>query len=117
MASKKITITLDDEQVLQIRNLVTAGRATSVSGFVQHAVGVAIDEARLSRLIRQPTRDVVPLDRVDAVNVGRLLSSSGTSDVVDAHVVVCARRSAQRVVTSDPTDLSLLDRTLELIIV
>ena len=44
MASKKITITLDDEQVQQIRNLVTAGRAASVSGFVQHAVGVAIDD-------------------------------------------------------------------------
>lgn len=57
------------------------------------------------------------LDRVDAVNVGRLLAASGTFDVVDAHVVVCARRSAQRVVTSDPTDISFLDPTLELIIV
>ena len=73
--------------------------------------------AELTRLIRQPTSDLVPLDRVDAVNVGRLLAASGTSDVVDAHVVVCARRSAQRVVTSDPTDLSMLDPTLELIIV
>jgi Arc/MetJ-type ribon-helix-helix transcriptional regulator len=44
MASKKITITLDDEQVQQIRNLVASGRAASVSGFVQHAVGVAIDD-------------------------------------------------------------------------
>jgi Arc/MetJ-type ribon-helix-helix transcriptional regulator len=44
MASKKITITIDDEQVKQIRNLVNAGRAASVSGFVQHAVGVALDD-------------------------------------------------------------------------
>ncbi len=44
MASKKITITLSDEQVQQIRDFVTAGRAASVSGFVQHAVGVAIDD-------------------------------------------------------------------------
>lgn len=44
MASKKITITLDEEQVEQIRNLVTSGRAASVSGFVQHAVGVALDD-------------------------------------------------------------------------
>ncbi len=44
MASKKITITLDDEQVEQIRNLVSTGRAASVSGFVQHAVGVALDD-------------------------------------------------------------------------
>ena len=44
MASKKITITLDDEQVQHIRNMVKAGRAASVSGFVQHAVGVALDD-------------------------------------------------------------------------
>lgn len=44
MASRKITITLDEDQVLQIRNLVSAGRAASVSGFVQHAVGVALDD-------------------------------------------------------------------------
>ena len=43
-ASKKITITLADLPVEQIRDLVTAGRAASVSGFVQHAVGVAIDD-------------------------------------------------------------------------
>lgn len=74
-------------------------------------------QARLSRFIRQPTSDVVPLDRVDAVSVGRLLAASGTTDVVDAHVVLCARRSAQRVVTSDPSELSPLDPTLELIVV
>jgi Arc/MetJ-type ribon-helix-helix transcriptional regulator len=44
MASKKVTITMTDQQVLQIRNLVEAGRAASVSGFVQHAVGVALDD-------------------------------------------------------------------------
>jgi Arc/MetJ-type ribon-helix-helix transcriptional regulator len=44
MAFKKVTITLRDEQVEQIRNLVSAGRAASVSGFVQHAVGVALDD-------------------------------------------------------------------------
>lgn len=44
MASRKITITLDNEHVQQIRNLVKAGRAASVSGFVQHAVGVALDD-------------------------------------------------------------------------
>ena len=44
MASKKITITLDDDHVQQIRSLVEAGGAASVSGFVQHAVGVALDD-------------------------------------------------------------------------
>jgi hypothetical protein len=74
-------------------------------------------QVRLARLIRQPTTDVVPLDRVDATNVGRLLAASATSEVVDAHVVVCARRTHQRVVTSDPGDLQLLDPGIAVVIV
>src|SRR5215472_17405095 len=72
-------------------------------------------QVRLARLIRQPTTDVVNLDRVDATNVGRLLAASGTSDIADAHVVICARRNEQRVVTSDPGDLRALDPAVELI--
>src|SRR6266545_2294178 len=58
---------------------------------------------------------LIDLDRVDATNVGRLLAASGTSDIVDAHVVICARRSEQHVVTSDPADLRALDPAIRLI--
>ena len=44
MASKKVTITLDESQLDQVRALVEDGRAPSVSGFVQHAVGVSLDD-------------------------------------------------------------------------
>jgi Arc/MetJ-type ribon-helix-helix transcriptional regulator len=44
MATKKITVTLDEGQVDRIRALVESGTASSVSGFVQHAVGVALDD-------------------------------------------------------------------------
>jgi len=44
MATRKVTITLDEGQVAAIRDLVANGRAASVSGFVQHAVGVALDD-------------------------------------------------------------------------
>ena len=74
-------------------------------------------QARLARLLRQPLTEVVALDRVDATGVGRLLAASGTSDIADAHVVVCARRAGQRVVTSDADDLLRLDSTLEVIVV
>ncbi len=103
--------------VLLARAGETNSRVTIPSSALAQAIRRPDRQARLSRLIRQPTSDVVALDRVDAVNVGRLLAASGTSDVVDAHVVVCARRSAQRVVTSDPADISFLDPTLELMIV
>lgn len=44
MATRKVTITLDEGQLAAIRDLVAAGQATSVSGFAQHAVGVALDD-------------------------------------------------------------------------
>ena len=45
MATAKVTITLEEEQLSEIRALVAAGRAGSVSGFVQHAVRVALFDA------------------------------------------------------------------------
>jgi hypothetical protein len=74
-------------------------------------------QVRLARLIRQPTTSVRELDRVDATSIGRLLAASRTADVVDAHVVICARRAHQHVVTSDPDDLRALDPELELTVV
>jgi antitoxin ParD1/3/4 len=45
MATTKTTITLPNEQLYEIRALVAAGRAASVSGFVQHAVKVSLSDA------------------------------------------------------------------------
>lgn len=42
--TQKVTVTLQIEQVEAIRELVSAGRADSVSGFVQHAVALALDD-------------------------------------------------------------------------
>jgi len=44
MATVKVTVTLDEDQLANIRSLVASGGAPSVSGFVQHAVGVALDD-------------------------------------------------------------------------
>lgn len=44
MAKDKVTITLDREQVRAIRDLVAKRSASSVSAFVQHAVGVALQD-------------------------------------------------------------------------
>lgn len=45
MATQKITTTLQDQQVDEIRAMVAAGAAASVSAFVKHAVGVALFDA------------------------------------------------------------------------
>lgn len=101
--------------VLLARARETRARVTVPASALAQAIRRPERQVRLARLIRQPTTDVVDLDRVDATNVGRLLAASGTVDIVDAHVVVCARRAHQRVVTSDPDDLRRLDPTLDVL--
>jgi Arc/MetJ-type ribon-helix-helix transcriptional regulator len=44
MVTKKVTVTLDEAQLDAVKRLVADGGAASVSGFVQHAVGVALDD-------------------------------------------------------------------------
>jgi Arc/MetJ-type ribon-helix-helix transcriptional regulator len=44
MATRKVTVTLEETQLDQIRRLVDRGSASSVSGFVQHAVSVSLDD-------------------------------------------------------------------------
>lgn len=112
-----IALDRDDRRVvvLMARARETAAPITVPASALAQAIRRPDRQARLSRLIRQPTTDVVDLDRVDATSIGRLLAASGTSDIADAHVVICARRADQPVVTSDPGDLRQLDPGLRLI--
>ncbi len=72
-------------------------------------------QARLSRLIRQVETDLVPLDGADATAVGLLLAQTATADIVDAHVVICARRAGRVVITSDPIDIGRIGPELGLV--
>jgi len=112
-----IALDRDDRRVVVLlaRARETGARVTVPASALAQAIRRPERQARLLRLIRQPTTDVISLDRVDATNVGRLLAASATSDIADAHVVVCARRASQPVVTSDPGDLHQLDNALRLI--
>ena len=112
-----IALDRDDRRlvVLLARARETGARVTVPASVLAQAIRRPDRQVRLSRLIRQPTTDVIDLGRVDATNIGRLLSASGTADIADAHVVICARRADQPVVTSDPGDLHQLDPALRLI--
>jgi Arc/MetJ-type ribon-helix-helix transcriptional regulator len=74
MATRKVTITLDETQLDQIRSLVQAQTAPSVSGFVQHAVAVALDDlagwgAMLAEALRQTGGALTDDERTWADNV------------------------------------------------
>ena len=64
----------------------------------------------VSFLLRQTT--VVDLTYAMARVLGRMLGSTKTSDVIDAHVVLLARERDWIVITSDPDDLRRIDSGL-----
>lgn len=109
----------DDRRVLVLlaRATEAGARVTVPASALAQAIRRPERQARLARLIRQPTTDVVPLDRVDATNIGRLLSTSRTADITDAHVVICARRSDQPIITSNADDLRRLDPSVDIVMV
>jgi len=112
-----IALDRDDRRVVVLlaRARETGAQVIVPASALAEAIRRPERQVRLSRLIRQPGTNVIDLGRVDATHVGRLLAASGTSDIVDAHVVICARRAGQPVVTSDPGDLRQLDPALRLI--
>lgn len=69
-------------------------------------------QAPLRALIKGPTTSVPALDQLLAEAAGVLCGRAGTSDVVDASVVLVARRERAVVVTSDVDDLRRLDPAL-----
>lgn len=116
-AGALIALDRDDRRVIALvaRAIACGDRITIPAPALAQAVRRPERQVRLARLMRHASADVVPLDRADAVSVGRLLAVSRTSDPVDAHVVICARRAGQRIATSDPDDLTVLDPSVGLI--
>jgi hypothetical protein len=66
----------------------------------------------LAFLLRRTT--VVDITHAVARALGRMLGTSGTSDPVDAHIVLLARERDWPVLTSDARDLLAIDPTLQL---
>ncbi len=89
----------------------------------EQGMRVTIPATALAQVMRNPARqaclttNLIALDGPDATAVGLLLARTGTSDIVDAHVVVCAERAAQTVLTSDVDDLRRISPELRLVAV
>lgn len=69
-------------------------------------------QVRLARLLGSNVVEIVPLDDECARAAGQLCGVTGTRDVIDASVVLCARERGHGVLTSDVDDLVRLDPTL-----
>jgi predicted nucleic acid-binding protein len=114
-----IALDRNDRRVLTLiaRATERGMRITIPATALAQAIRNPARQARLSRLIRQAGTDLIPLDGPDATAVGLLLTRTATADIVDAHVVVCARRAGQAVVTNDAGDLRGIAPELRLVVV
>jgi hypothetical protein len=114
-----IALDRNDRRVLALvaRAAERGMRITVPATALAQAIRNPARQARLSRIVRQAGTDLVALNGPDATAVGLLLARTATADVVDAHVVVCARRAEQVVVTSDAADLRRIAPDLQLLVV
>ncbi len=72
-------------------------------------------QVRLVRVLATDEVTIAPLDGAEARAVGQLCGASGTADIVDASVVLLARRVEGVAVTSDSDDLRRIDTGLHLV--
>ena len=114
-----IALDRNDRRVLTLvaRATERGMRITIPATALAQAIRNPARQARLSRLIRQAGTDLIPLDGPDATAVGLLLARTGTVDIVDAHVAICAQRAGQAVVTSDADDLRRIAPELHVVVV
>ncbi len=74
-------------------------------------------QARLARLLASSVIEIEPLDDARARAAGQLCGATGTADVIDASVALCAQARGHGVLTSDPDDLSRLGPSLRLVVI
>lgn len=112
-----IALERNDRRVLLVlaAALVDASRIIIPATVLAQVIRNPARQVRLWRMVQFERTEVVPLDRSQAQAVGALLARTGTSDITDAHVVICAQREGYAVITSDPLDLKRLDPELRLI--
>ena len=114
-----IALDRKDRRVLVLldRAKELGARITIPATALAQTIRIPARQVMITRLVRQPGTDVCTLDGTDAMKVGLLLARTSTVDIADAHVVICAQRSGQPVVTSDPDDLKRLAPELGLVLV
>jgi rRNA-processing protein FCF1 len=98
-----------------VREMMRTGTKLVVpAGVVAQVIRDRRRQVALNALLDHESSVVPVIDRALAEAIGTLCGRVGTSDIVDASVVLVARRERATVVTSDSGDLRALDPTLKL---
>jgi predicted nucleic acid-binding protein len=115
-AGALIAFERDDRRTVALlrRAVETGGRVAVPAGVVGQVWRDGRRQARVARLLAAERTDVVPLDDRGARAAGQLSGRSGTADVIDAPVALCARERDHTILTSDPDDLRRLGGRLRM---
>ena len=107
----------NDRRIRTLVELAIANRGAlhAPAGVIAQAWRDGRTQARIARLLCSGVVSITALDADEARAVGVLCRETGVSDVVDASVVLLARRHSARVVTSDPHDIRRIDAALDLV--
>jgi hypothetical protein len=110
-AGALIALDRGDRRMIALLQLVMEqGRGIRVpAGVVGQAWRGGARQAILARFLRSRQVELPALDEPLARAAGELCGLTGTADVVDASVVLVARRTGDGILTSDPEDLRRLD--------
>jgi hypothetical protein len=95
--------------------MVHGGAVHTTGGVVAQVWRDGSRQARLARLLGSGLLQVQALDLEEAQATGAVCGKSGESDIVDASVVLLARRYGATVVTSDTNDLRRIDPDLSVV--
>lgn len=108
-------IALDRADRRLVRLLEFADEVHVPAGALAQAWRAPARQVRLVRAVSSDSVEIHPLTERDARAAGALCGATGTSDVIDASVVLVARRTGGVTVTSDSGDLRRIDPQLALI--
>jgi len=110
-AGALIAIDRGDRRMLSLLDqaLAQGGRFQVPAGALGQAWRDGRRQATLARFTRSTEVLVIPLDDDLSRACGELLAATGTSDVIDASVVLVALSRQASIITSDVKDLARLD--------
>src|SRR5262249_21531266 len=109
-AGALIALDRGDKRMIALLGQALAKRRTFhvPSGVVAQAWRDGRTQVTLGRFLRADEVEIVALDGELARTCGELCGATGTSDIIDASVVIVARERRDTIVTSDANDLRRL---------
>jgi predicted nucleic acid-binding protein len=101
---------------LLVEQAMAAGAELAIpAGVVAQAWRGGARQVRIAKLLQLQVTSIVALDTKLALRVGARCASTGSRDVVDVSVAICARDRGHPVITSDPADIAAIDPALMLV--